>query len=313
MSERSQASFMGTAELAQGREKLHGHLAMVLFAALISASFSLGSMAVPHIGSSALNAVRFLLAVLVMGAVVLALYRRLPVPEAGAWRFAILGALMAGYFLAMFVALKLTDPVSAGAVFTLIPFMSAAFGFLFLRQTVRPVVIASLIIAGLGSVWVIFRGNIEALLSFNVGLGEAIFFAGCICHAAYAPLVKKFNRNEPVVQTTYWTTIATFLIVALAGFGTGEIVSTDWLSLPMVVWISVVYLGVVTSAGTFFLVQYASMRLPASKVLSYGYLIPVFIILYEGFLGHGWASLSVLVGAVLTVMGLVVMAQAPDL
>ena len=65
MSERSQASFMGTAELAQGREKLHGHLAMVLFAALISASFSLGSMAVPYIGSSALNAVRFLLAVLV--------------------------------------------------------------------------------------------------------------------------------------------------------------------------------------------------------------------------------------------------------
>ena len=40
MSERSQASFMGTAELAQGREKLHGHLSMVLFAALISASFS---------------------------------------------------------------------------------------------------------------------------------------------------------------------------------------------------------------------------------------------------------------------------------
>ena len=312
MNERGQASFMGTAELAIGREKLHGHLSMALFAALISASFSLGSMAVPFIGSAALNAVRFLLAVLVMGAVTLALYRRLPMPQAAAWRFAILGALMAGYFIAMFVALKITDPVSAGAVFTLIPLMSAGFGYLFLRQTVRPVVIASLIIAGLGSVWVIFRGDLEALLSFDVGLGEVIFFAGCICHAAYAPLVKKFNRREPVVLTTFWTTIATLVVVAVAGFGTGEVLSTAWLSLPAIVWVAVVYLGVVTSAGTFFLVQYASMRLPASKVLSYGYMIPVFIILYEGILGHGWASLSVLAGAVVTVMGLVVMARAPD-
>lgn len=313
MSETSQASFMGTAELAVGREKRNGHLSMVLFAALISASFSLGSLAAPHIGSSALNTVRFLVAVMVMATVTFALYRRLPIPNAAPWRFAILGALMAGYFIAMFIALKITDPVSAGAVFTLIPLMSAGFGYLFLRQTVRPVVIVSLIIAGLGSVWVIFRGDLQALLSFDVGLGEVIFFAGCICHAAYAPLVKKFNRSEPVVQTTYWTTIATFACVLLAGLGTGEIVSTDWMSLPGIVWIAVLYLGIVTSAGTFFLVQYASMRLPASKVLSYGYMIPVFVIVYEGVLGHGWASISVLAGAVLTVMGLVVMARAPDL
>ena len=42
MSERSQASFMGTNELAHGREKVMGHLAMVLFAALIAGSFSVG-------------------------------------------------------------------------------------------------------------------------------------------------------------------------------------------------------------------------------------------------------------------------------
>ncbi|MEM9104721.1 MAG: DMT family transporter [Pseudomonadota bacterium] len=313
MSETSQASFMGTAELAVGREKRNGHLSMVLFAALISASFSLGSLAAPHISSSALNTARFLVALMVMGAVTLAIYRRLPVPHAAPWRFGVLGALMAAYFIAMFVALKITDPVSTGAVFTLIPLMSAGFGYLFLRQTVRPVVIFSLIIAGLGSVWVIFRGDLQALLSLDVGLGEMIFFCGCVCHAAYAPLVKKFNRREPVIQTTYWTTMATFACVLLVGIGTGDIVYTDWVSLPGIVWVVVLYLGVVTSAGTFFLVQYASMRLPASKVLSYGYMIPVFIILYEGLLGHGWASFSVLAGAVLTVMGLVVMARAPDL
>ena len=40
---------------------------MLLFASLISVSFSLGGLAAPHIDPAAINAVRFCLAVLVMG------------------------------------------------------------------------------------------------------------------------------------------------------------------------------------------------------------------------------------------------------
>ena len=47
------------AALATGREKLLGHLAMLLFAALIAGSFSLGHKAAPHIGAAALNAISF--------------------------------------------------------------------------------------------------------------------------------------------------------------------------------------------------------------------------------------------------------------
>ena len=299
-----------SSDLASGAEKLLGHLSMILFAALISGSFSLGAMAVPYIGPAALNAVRFLLASLVMAAVALALFRRLPLPARAPWRFGLIGLLMAIYFITMFTALGLTTPVSTGAVFTLIPIMSAGFGYLLLRQTVRPVVVLSLMVAGCGSVWVIFRADVEAILSFDVGLGEAIFFLGCVCHAIYAPLSKKFNWGEPVVLTTCWTTVATFLAIAL--FGMGEILATDWMAIPAIVWLAIGYLAVFTSAGTFFLVQYASLRLPASKVLSYGYLIPVFIIVYEGLLGHGWASLTVLAGAIVIVFGLIIVAFAPD-
>jgi len=297
-------------ELAVGHQKLLGHLAMILFAALISGSFSLGAMATPHIGAAALNALRLLLAALVMAIVTLVIFQRLPMPKVAAWRFGILGFLMGAYFVAMFTALKYTSPVSTGAVFTLIPMMSAGFGYLFLRQTVRPIVIVSLLIAGCGSIWVIFRGDLDAILAFDIGFGEAIFFLGCVSHAAYAPLVKKFSWGEPVVLTTFWTSIGAFLAVAI--YGAGEVVSTDWVSLPAIVWISIGYLAVFTSAGTFFLVQYASLRLPASKVLSYGYLIPIFVIVYEGLLGHGWTSTAVVAGAIITVLGLVVVAFAPD-
>jgi hypothetical protein len=54
------------------------------------------------------------------------------------------------------------------------------------------------------------------------------------------------------------------------------------------------------------------MHLHAAKVLSYGYLTPGFIILIEGMIGHGWASLSVGFGAMVTITGLVFLALAPD-
>ena len=60
------------------------------------------------------------------------------------------------------------------------------------------------------------------------------------------------------------------------------------------------------------LLQYASMRLPAPKVLGYGYLTPSFIIVLEGLIGHGWVNLSVVAGALVTACGLLVMALLPD-
>lgn len=296
--------------LATGREKLLGHVSMVLFAFLIAWSFSLGALAVPYIESAPLNAIRFVGATVLMGIVGSILLPggvRLP---AAPWRFLVLGSLMATYFVTMFVALKITDPISTGAVFTLGPLMATLFGYFVLKQVPSRIILLSLLLAGFGSIWVIFKADIDAILAFKVGRGELIFLVGCAGHALYAPMVKRLNRGEPVMLFTFWTLAAT--MVWIAGYGASEIVATDWTALPAIVWWVIAYLAVFTTAGTFFLVQFASLRLPASKVLSYVYLTPVFIILQEGFLGHGWAGLPIMAGALITVLGLLVLAFSAD-
>ena len=295
---------------AAGGEKLVAHLAMLLFAALVSGSYSLGAIAASEIGPSAINAVRFVIGIAVMGAAGAVLLRSNMIVRGGAWRFLLLGALMATFFITMFTALRITDPVSTGAVFTLMPLMAAGFGYLFLGQVPRPAVIVSLLFAGCGAVWVIFDGDLDALLGFRIGRGELIFVTGVACHAAYAPLVKKFNRGEPVLAFTFWTLVATGAWIT--AWGAQEIIETGWDSLPVRVWIVVAYLAVFTTAGTFFLLQYAALRMPAAKVLAYNYLTPSFVIVYEGLLGHGWAGASIAAGAAVTVMGLIVLAIVPD-
>jgi drug/metabolite transporter (DMT)-like permease len=292
------------------RERLLGHLAMLLFSALIAGSFSFGGLAAQHMDAAPLTLWRYLLTVLVMAVLAFGMFRAPLVRPVQPWRFLILGGLIAFYMLTMFTALEFTDPVSTGAVFTLMPLLSAGFALVFIGQRTRSGVLVALTIAAVGAVWVIFRGNVEAILSFDVGRGEIIFFAGVTAHAAYVPLIRKFGRSENPVAFGFWVTVASALW--LLPFGLRDLAATDFSALPLSVYLAVAYLAVVTTAVTFLLLQYAAMRLPAPKVLGYGYLTPSFIILLEGLLGHGWPPATVFAGALVTACGLVAMARLPD-
>ena len=221
----------------------------------------------------------------------------------------LLGGIFSIYFYLMFEALRLTDPVSTAAVFTLTPLMSAVFGWFLLRQVTTPRIAVSLVIAGVGAIWVIFRADIDRILAFDLGLGEIVFLFGCAAHAFYTPLVRRLNRGEPVVVFTFGTIVAGAVLLGLAG--SRSILATDWAALPNIVWITIAYLAVFATAGSFMMVQFATLRLPSSKVMAYGYLVPSFVILWEGLSGHGWVSASVLLGAGATVLGLLIL-LGPD-
>ena len=295
---------------ATGREKLKAHLAMLLFALLIAGSFSLGGLAATRMPGFAVNLVRYAVATGAMAAFGVWMFRFRPRAPASPWRFLLLGGLMAVYMSTMFKALEFTSPVATGAVFTLMPLISAGFAWLFMRQVTRPGVLLSLVIAAMGAIWVIFRGDVDAILSFDVGPGEAIFFVGVICHAAYAPLLRKLNRGEQPFEFAFWGVAATFLWLVIPGVP--SLRGVDLVHVPAIVWIAILYLATMTTVITFLLLQYASMRLPAPKVLAYGYLTPSFIIVIEGLIGHGWVHLSVAAGALVTACGLIVMALLPD-
>lgn len=287
---------------------------MLLFVFLIAASFSIGGRAVTHISPGAITAARFLFATLVLGVVAYSLAtakeRQNLIRPTGAWRFAALGVLMGCFFITMFEALEITDPVSTGAVFTLMPLLTALFGYFTNGQITKPISLISLLIAGCGSVWVIFDGDLNALLAFDFGRGEAIFFVGVAAHALYAALVPRFNRGESVHVFTFWSVTGTFLCVAL--YGANDVVNAAWLEMPAIVWAAIFYLSTFTTAVTFYLLQFAVMRIPAATATGYVYLTPTLIILLEGVFGGGWSSISVIAGAVATIGGLIVLAFARD-
>jgi drug/metabolite transporter (DMT)-like permease len=285
-------------------ETRRAHIAMLGFATLIAASFSVGGLIAKAVDPVALTFWRFLLAAGIF-LVIVGVTEKVRLPTAGGLaRYGFIGLLLCIYFVLMFVALRWTDPLSAGVVYALTPAMTAVFSFFILGQATTGRQIVALVIAASGAVWVVFRADIAALLAFRVGYGEFIFFFGCLSYAAYPVFLRRFHRGESTAELTLWSLTAGMVLLGIAGFR--PLIQTDWTAVSVGVYLGIVYLAVFSTAISFFLIKYASLRLPGAKVMAYTFLTPAVVALLEGLLGHGWPSLPVLAGVIVTALALVV-------
>lgn len=287
-----------------------GHLAMLCFSALVAGSFSLGGMVANEIAPLALNAVRFVIAAVVVGGFALLTVGVRRSDFVAPWRYALLGGLFMIYFVLMFEGLKTSPPVSSAAVFTLVPAMAGVFAWLLLRQRMTPRMALALCIGGAGALWVIFRADLAALLAFDVGRGEVIFFFGCIAHAVYTPLVRVMNRGESATVFAFGTLVAGAVLLLIVG--ARDIVATDWAGLRPMVWITILYVSVFASSITFVLIQFAALRLPSAKVMAYTYLVPSWVIAWEAALGNGLPPAMIGAGIALTFVALGLLLRDDD-
>ena len=284
------------------------HIAMLGFSILIAGSFSLGSMVANDISPIALTAVRFVLAAFIVGSIALFSGSIARKELTASWRYFVLGSTFSLYFILMFEGLKTASPVSAVAVFTLIPAMSCWLGFVILGQMVSGRTLLAVVIGATGSLWVVFRADFLALTMSSVGRGELIYFVGCVAHAFMPILFRGLNRGETPVMVTFGLLVSGALILCL--FGAGEIIQTDWKGLPSLVWITIFYVAVFATAVTSVCLQFASMHLPAANVMAYTYLTPTWVLLWEIFLGHDVPPFWIWGGVLLTAVSVIVLLRA---
>lgn len=278
---------------------------MLAFSLLVAGSFPLGVRIAHFVDPLALTAARFWIAAAVVSVVVALGPSVKRTDFNGLWRYFALGGVFSIYFVLMFEALKTAASISTAAIFTLTPIMSAFFAWMLLRQKTTPWMAAALAIGGIGAVWVVFRGDLNAMLEFDLGRGEWIFLFGCFAHAFYTPLVRKLNQGEHPAVFTLGTIIAGGIILSVLAFQ--EIVTVNWFAMPVIFWIGLAYLSICATASSFFCVQYATLYLPSAKVMAYTYLIPTWVIIWELAFGSPLPPTIVLLGVVTTIVALVML------
>ena len=284
--------------------KALGHASMLVFSALVAISFTLGSVIASEIDPVFLTLIRFVIAALVMTALagVSAYDRRDLVRHM--WRWLIVGGCMAAYFILMFEALRLTTALATSAVFTLTPLMAAGFGLVLTSVSVGRTTLAALLIGAVGALWVIFRGDPDRALALDFGNGEALFLIGAVCHAAVPALTRRLVPGAPAFEAAFGSILGALTVTFIYSLTTA--VSVDFPALRPTVWWVALYLGTVTTAGTFFLLQVAIARITPGEVMAYTYLVPSWVVVHGLIMGRSEAA-SLYIGVILTLVALLIL------
>ena len=292
------------------KNELRGHLAMLAFSGLVAGSFALGVRVANEITPAAFTLIRFIIAVSILLTIILVKTEFTRKVFEAPWRFFMLGACIAIYFVLMFEGLKVASSVSLAAVFTFAPLLSGFFGYLLMRQKMSISIFLALIIGGAGALWVVFEGNLDRLMMLEFGFGEMIFFCGVVFHAIYTPLSRKLNRGESPLVFAFATTLGATVLMVF--YGLGDVYQTNLFELSWMVWLTLIYTAAFASALTFFLIQFATLVLPSSKVMAYTYLVPSWALVWELGLGKTILPDNIGLGILLTILALIILLWAPE-
>lgn len=285
-----------------------GHLLMVLATVLVATSFPVGAAITHGLDSLVLTFLRFALAAALFAPIVAWRYG-LGLPGLrDLARYGALSACLVGFFWGMFAALRHTSALNTATIFALTPAITAAVSALLLKERLSRAARIALPLGMIGAVWVIFRGDLEALIALKLGLGDGIFLAATIAMGCYASLIKYLHRGEAMAQMTFWTLVTGALWLAL--LSAPRIADVAWGAVPAAVFVGIAYLAVFTTLVTFFVFQWSATVIGPTKVMSYTYLNPILVLGIGLALGEAMPPLATYPGFVLIVAAIVVLQRA---
>lgn len=251
------------------------HLLVLLATLLVAGSFIASEKLAGLINPFSLMLLRFVVATLILAPVVLA--RR-------AWRQAIpsvfprslvISFFYAAFFIGMFEALTTTDSLNTGSIFTLMPLLTALIGTVLLRERLRLRQVLAYLVGAVGTIWVIFRGDVEALLNLSLNPGDKLFLLATLCMCFYSISMKKLYRNDPMPTMVFCTLLGGCCWTGLAMLVLAQ--PLDWQLIQGSSIAHMAYLVIGATLVTVYLYQRTTVVLGPSRVNAYIYLNPFLV------------------------------------
>ncbi len=286
--------------------ELHVHGLMLLAIILAASSFPVGAIITNELPPAVLMFFRFLLAALLFLPLV-SLKHGLKVPDPKLLlRYAALSAPLAAFFWCMFESLRHTSVINTGALYTLVPAFTAISAYFINKEKTNNFRILGLSVGTAGALWIVFHGNIDLLLGVHLNYGDLIFILGCISLSLYNPMIRRMHTDEPMMVLTFWILLMGSIWLFLLSIR--DIPQIDWMYIDDSVYLWTVYLAVFSTLITFFIINFSTVRIGATKVAAYGFLTPFFVILISLIVGLDKFEVILLPG-ILLILGSMIFIQ----
>lgn len=278
------------------------HGLMLLMVTLVASSFPIGEMITSGLPPEVMMFIRFLTAALLFSPYVF-IKNGWHFPDKNKlFQYSLLSVPLVVFFWCMFEGLRYTSALNTGAIYTIVPAITAFYVLFINREKTSKRRSLGLVVGTLGAIWIVFRGDIHALIQLKFNYGDSLFLFGCLFLGVYNPLIKKFYSDEPMEVMTFWViSIGSvwLLLLSMPSFS-----DVAWENVSYSVYAGILYLALFTTLITFFLLQFGTLWIGATNVAAYSFLTPILVVILNFLLGVGHFEWLLLPGILLVLLAM---------
>ncbi len=181
---------------------------------------------------------------------------------------------MVGYHILFFISLKYTTAINASMIAATNPLLTTILAVFFLKEKLGARKISGIIIALIGVIITISRGDLSILMNFTFNKGDLLMVVAVSCWAIYSIVSRKVMvKYSPLILTTYSFVLCTLFTLPFAIL---ENPNSYLKNTTLSGWGGILYMAIFPSTIGYLVQQTAIKELGPSKTAIFINLVPVF-------------------------------------
>jgi len=267
------------------------------------ASFVATKIALQYVAPTALVWIRFSMGVVILGSAV-GLNEQFSLPKGKDWGyFALLGFLgITFHQWLQSTALITAQATTTAWIITSTPIFIALLGLFILKERLAWYQVAGIILAALGVLLVVTKGNLSTLTAGRFGIpGDFLVMISAINWAVFSTLSRPGLKRYPATLMMFYVMSFGWIFISILFFtnsGIRQITSIPWDG-----WKAILFLGILCS-GVAYIFWYDALKLlPVAQTGAFLYLEPIITVIVAALVIREPILLATLIGGIIILIG----------
>ena len=284
---------------------IKAHIYILIASILVAGSFIASAKLAVLIDPFSLIFLRFIISIIVLAPFILRKKDYVSKIKHSFFRALIISLFYSSFFILMFKALKTTSALNTATLYTLVPLLTAVLYMLFFKEKITIKQYFIYFMGIVGTCGVIFKGDINLLLSFTLNNGDYIFLAAIVFMAFYSISMKLFYKNDDTLVLVFCTLLGGAIWTGLSVLFLD--IPLEWNLIQNEYILYILYISIAATLFTTFFYQKATILIGPKSVMSYIYLNPALVVLLSFLYEQKVISIEVFISIFVSALATIVL------
>lgn len=211
--------------------------------------------------------------------------------------------------LSFFEGLNLTTPINASVLMVTTPILVLILAVIFLKEKIRILKIFGVLVGLSGTILIIVYSKGNNITATNPTLGNLLVFVNAASYACYIIIVKKITQKYHPFTFMKW--MYSIGLVLVLPFGLLQVLEIQPESIPLEGYLSIGYVVVFATFGTYVLNIFAIRELKPTTVAVFIYVQPLLATIFAILLGSDQLDVIKILATLLIFIGVYMVTKQP--